>query len=680
MSLQKNHLQDEKSPYLKQYASSPILWYPWGEDAFLQAKKLHRPIFLSIGYATSHLCQVMGNESFFHTDIAALMNSYFINVKVDKEELPVISNIYSEFASSLIGEITFPLNILLTPILTPFFATTYIPPYPIDDEISFVEIINQIHELWTSKKQVMLAEKGEEIIALLQEQEEVSIREHNNIPAIFSINQAVESIYSLADPLNGGLKLLPKRPFPYHYAFLLRYSIQQQDSRALFYVTSSLEKMVSSGLYDHIDGGFYRSSNDQTSLVPCFEKNTNENASMTRIYLETFLVTGNILYKIYAKQTVEFLLNEMSDPQGGFYVATDARSLDRKGEYYLFQQKEIDSLLSTEEFAFFSQLFTFSSQGSLHGKNILTLKESLYAYSSKQNIDLIDLNTKVTPILQKISTYRKKRAALFTDKQVITETNGILLHTLSYAGCILQEERYLQAAVNCAQFIYNNLYIDNTLYRRWIDNEVKHPATFSDFAFLIHGLIAMFETGLGKFWLDWAIELSDHAIVLFKNHNAPFYSNHEDPYVILRSYNLSDANKPSANAIHSENLIKLYNFTQDNKYLMLAQDILDGVRGRLESNALHCSYHFIALQFYTEKHAPLIFIALNEKEDNKTPLQYLLYSRFLPFKSIFWIPYEMVLEDKKMIDGKTTVYIKDKEGLFKAYTDIQKIAKALEVI
>ncbi len=376
--LYKNRLIHQKSPYLLQHAHNPVDWYAWEEAAFKAAKDQDKPIFLSIGYATCHWCHVMERESFENLEVAQLMNQTFINIKVDREELPEVDGLYMEFAQSMMaGAGGWPLNILLTPSLEPFFSTTYLPPYSSHGLMGLTDLIQRIGTLWGSEERNKILSQAEKIVELFSSHISPKGEE---IPRQEQIAATIELLYKMADPVYGGIKGAPKFPVGYQNSLLMRYYKETQDHRALFLVDRTLDMMHRGGIYDHLGGGFSRYSVDEKWLVPHFEKMLYDNAILAQSYLEAWKLTKKPIYRRICEEILDYILRDMTHPEGGFYSAEDADSEGHEGLFYVWTYEEIIRILG-EKGKLFCQFYDVTAQGNFEGKNILN---TLYLLKSLQ--------------------------------------------------------------------------------------------------------------------------------------------------------------------------------------------------------------------------------------------------------------------------------------------------------
>jgi len=686
-----NRLNKEKSPYLLQHANNPVDWYPWGDDAFAAAKAEDKPIFLSIGYATCHWCHVMERESFENLSIAKLMNECFINVKVDREELPEVDGLYMEFAQALMPSGGgWPLNVLLTPELKPFFATTYIPPASGRGFIGFQELIMRLSELWKEKEErEKLIEQSERILEVFQHQEN-SIG--TQIPEKEEISNAAELLFHMADPIYGGIEGEPKFPMGAHICFLLALTKNTNNSRALFCVELTLDMMQRGGIYDHLGGGFSRYSVDSKWLIPHFEKMLYDNAVLTRAYLEAWLYTKKPFYEEVCKDILKYLLREMRSSEGAFYSAEDADSEGHEGLFYTWDAKEILSILGPVDGQLFLDYFSVPKEGGFfEGRSVLHIKSRVEEFASKRKLDIQKTTESLNRSKELLWKEREKREHPFKDDKILSSWNGLMLHALAAAGKAFRDSKYVDAAEKIAIFIKSNLWNEGHLLRRWRDSDARFTGGLDEYAFMIHGLLSLFEIDGKVEWLRFALDLTKVLKEEFKEKAGAFYlTDGKDPNIVLRRCEFYDGAEPAGNGIHAENLLRLYQITFDENFLVQAEDISRAATKHIEHHPVGCISSLSALQRYYDKHSATILIALNDEESYKEDIKDILFKRYIPHHVIIWRyidkyyePHDSLLElvphlkDNPHIDGKTTLYICQRGECQKPVTSWDEIQKIL---
>jgi uncharacterized protein YyaL (SSP411 family) len=657
-----NRLTYQKSPYLLQHAHNPVDWYPWGEEAFQAAKDQDKPIFLSIGYATCHWCHVMEHESFDNVEVAQLMNQTFINIKVDREELPDVDSLYMEFAQSMMaGAAGWPLNVLLTPELEPFFAATYLPPYSSHGLMGLTDLIQRISELWASEERGKILSQAEKIVELFSHNVHTKGEE---LPELEQVTVAAEFLYKMADPVYGGIKGAPKFPIGYQYSFLMCYYKATKDNRALFLVERTLDMMHRGGIYDHLGGGFSRYSVDERWIVPHFEKMLYDNAILAQSFLEAWQLTKRPLYRQVCEEILAYVLRDMTHPEGGFYSAEDADSEGYEGLFYTWPYAEVIQVLGNEG-ELFCAFYNIKPEGNFEGRNILNTPLSLDEFAAQRHLQVEDLRLKFAAQRHKLWRVREKRIHPFKDDKILSGWNGLMIYTLAQAGKAFQHEPYLKAALKAAHFIKKYLWQDPELLRRWRDGQAMFSGSLDEYAFMIRGILSLFEANAGSEWLEWGIKMAQRLKERYKEEGGAFYqTDGSDKNLILRRCQFSDGAEPSGNAIHAENLLRLYQLTQQADYLEQAEDVFRGVKDYLENYPPGYCYHVMSLQRYYDRKAPTLVIALNSQKEYEAELKQKLYEQFIPHQAVIWQTQDVELEEllpfiqeQNARNDRTTLYI-----------------------
>lgn len=680
-----NRLIKQKSPYLLQHAHNPVDWYPWGEEAFSAATENDKPIFLSIGYATCHWCHVMEQECFENLQVAQLMNETFINIKIDREELPEIDSLYMEFAQSMMaGSAGWPLNLILTPDLKPFFAATYLPVTSSHGLMGLTDLIMRIHEVWAGEERENVVEQASKIVEVFSE---AIHYKGDQLPEKEHIEDAADVLFKMADPIYGGMKGTPKFPIGYQANFMLHYSATKKDSRAVFLVERTLDKMQRGGIYDHLGGGFSRYSVDEKWLVPHFEKMLYDNALLIESYLEAWQLTKKPLYRQICEDIIQYILRDMTYAEGGFYSAEDADSEGYEGLFYTWTLDEVQKILGKAKSTLFCEYYQITPEGNFEGRNILNTPLRLEEFADKHKTAVEELLSLFLDQKQQLWKEREKRIHPLKDDKILASWNGLMIHSLSQAGAAFSEQRYLDASLKAARFIKKNLWDEQQLLRRWRDHEALFNAGLDEYVFLIRALISLFEVDLGSEWLLWAKRLTDIVFEKFKaqDEGAFFQTDGNDANIILRKCQFSDGAEPSGNAIHCENLLRLYQITTDPDYLDQAEDILRAVKKYLDSYSPGYCFHIMNLNRYYDRHAPTIVVALNDKEENAQEIRQALYSHFIPHKAVIWrrnndkdlLDFIPFLQRQAPMNQKTTIYICHEGVCQKPIDDREEILQAI---
>jgi hypothetical protein len=492
-----NRLIFEKSPYLLQHAENPVDWYPWGAAAFSRARLENKPIFLSIGYSTCHWCHVMAHESFENQRVAELLNEHFVSIKVDREERPDIDTIYMKVAQMIGGSGGWPLTVFLTPAGKPFFAGTYFPLESAYGRPGFRDLLGSTMELW-QKDQARLLGSAEEITGLIRKTAGSRTAEPSDATVLAKTYHHFARIY---DEQHGGFGQAPKFPSPHQLLFLLRYWRRSGEERALTMVTRTLTALRMGGIYDQLGGGFHRYATDREFLVPHFEKMLYDQAMLAMAYLEAYQATGQPLFGDTAREIFTYVLRDMTDPAGAFYSAEDADVEGVEGKFYLWSAAEIDELLGPELGGEFRRGFGVTREGNYQDE----------ATGQRTGLNILHLQTDVCPpalaaARQILLCRRGGRVQPFKDDKILTSWNGLLIGALAMGKNILGEGEYLVAAAKAADFILKELRDDQgRLLRRYRDGEAALPAYLDDYAFLIYGLLNLYEAGFKVGYLTLAL-------------------------------------------------------------------------------------------------------------------------------------------------------------------------------
>lgn len=685
-----NRLIHEKSPHLLSHAHNPVDWYPWGDEAFEKAKKEEKPIFLSIGYSACHLCHKMDRECFSNEDIANMMNEAFVCVKVDREELPEVDALYMELAQSITsGVVGWPLNVVLNLDLKPFFAMTYVSLDGFSGALSISQMVQHVKELWKEEERESVNSQAEKVMEIFEN----TLHEKGlEMPDDLHISNTAELLFRLADPVYGGIKGMPKFPIVPQVCFMLRYAYDTLDSRALFYVEKTMEMMNRGGIHDHLGGGYFRYTIDEQWRIPHFEKMCCDNALLIRAFLEMWQLTKKTACRQLGEEILRYVLENMEHPEGGFYCSEDSDAGGIEGAYYTWFFEEVLDVLGLENGLLFCEYYSVSKEGDFHGKNILHTPLSLSEFAEKKEMSKGELEQLFEVQRDLLLKERRKRIRPFKDKKILSSWNGIMIHSLAEAARILQDGKYLESAKKTVHFVKANLWKEGSLYHRWCDGEARFLGNFEDYAFMIQGLLALFELEGDAGYLAWAMQMTAILENAFKAEDGAFYNTDgSDHTIIARRCEFTDGAQPSANAVHCENLMRIYRITEDKRYLKQVEDILRAVKEYLDGfNPSYC-YHLAALQWYFDSKAVKIVIALNEREDYKFEMQNLLSEVFIPYKVVVWrreddehlfelLPF---IRRQKVLDQKTTVYVSlEKFSYFPSMelSDISRLIKGLSKI
>lgn len=664
-----NRLINEKSPYLLQHAYNPVDWYPWTDEAFEKAKKEDKPIFLSIGYSTCHWCHVMEKESFEDEEVAALMNDAFVSIKVDREERPDIDGIYMSVCQMMTGGGGWPLTIIMTPDKKPFFSGTYFPKRKKFNRIGMMELIPRIKDVWLNKRNDINKSADEITNALKQgsnQDEKTEITKE-----IF--DRAFESYKQRYDSTFGGFGNAPKFPSPQNLMFLLRYYHRTQNESALEMVTHTLTQMRLGGIYDHIGFGFARYSTDREWLVPHFEKMLYDQAMLCMAYTEAYQITQNNLFKQTAQEILEYVLRDMTHPEGGFYSAEDADSEGEEGKFYLWTIEEIQEILQ-EDAELFIKLFNVEdggnwldeSKGMMTGTNILHLKNTVDILQSSDPFNEIDIEEFISRTGKKLFKEREKRIHPHKDDKILTDWNGLMISAFAKASTVFDDEKYKSAAINAMDFILKKLrHSDGKLIHRYRDREAGLPAHIDDYSFIIQTLLDLFELTFGPNYLKTAIELTNTLTNHFldKQRGGFFFTSDDGEKLITRQKDLYDGAYPSGNSVMLSNLVRLGMLTANPMYEETARQMIDSFSGQVNNYPSVFSQFLMGLDLVINKSFEIIIAGAEDSEEAENIIKNFRII-FLPNKIFIYnnkndklselIPY---LSVNKSINNKITIYV-----------------------
>ncbi|MFL0247856.1 thioredoxin domain-containing protein [Candidatus Clostridium stratigraminis] len=652
-----NKLINEKSPYLLQHAHNPVDWYPWGEEAFSRAVSEDKPIFLSIGYSTCHWCHVMERESFEDGEVAEVLNKYFISIKVDKEERPDIDSIYMSVCQTLTGSGGWPMSIIMTSDKKPFYAGTYFPKTSKYGRPGLMDVLYSVEEAWRTRKDDLI-NSSKTIVDAVAKSEYIKNKEKLSED---TLKKCYRELRSSFDPSFGGFGDSPKFPIPHNLLYLLRYNYIFGEKESLEIVERTLESMYKGGIFDHIGFGFSRYSVDRKWLVPHFEKMLYDNALLAMAYMETFNATKKEFYKEAAEKIFTYILRDMTSPEGGFFSAEDADSEGIEGKFYLWDKNEVINILGYEDGNLFCKYYNITLDGNFEKKNIPNL---IYMDLHDIENDKI-LKNKLENLRAKLFEEREKRIHPHKDDKILTSWNGLLIAALSYGGRVIKNNNYIEAAIKAVKFIFkNSVREDGRLLARYRDGEAAYLGYLEDYAFLIWGLIELYESTFETEYLSKALELNSEMLRLFSDEKGGFFLYGVDSEeLIIRPKEIYDGALPSGNSVAAYNLIRLARITGDSTLEEEAQKVFDIFAGTITNNPSSYSLALIAFMF-NFKDTMEIIIAGDKIGFETQKYINIINEKYLPFSTLL-LNDEMEksleifrsLEDRKMLDNKTTVYI-----------------------
>ncbi len=690
-----NHLINETSPYLRQHAHNPVDWYPWGPEAFVRAQRENKPIFLSIGYSTCHWCHVMAHESFEHPEVARLMNEAFVSIKVDREERPDIDNVYMSACQVMTGSGGWPLSIIMTPDKKPFFAATYIPREGRFGLIGMMELIPHIRELWATRRGEALS-LSDEIATVLQQTSQGTAGEKLDEA---TLELAYEQLAKRFDGQHAGFSSAPKFPTPHNLLFLLRYWKRGGSKAALDMVEKTLQAMRRGGIYDHVGFGFHRYSTDSQWLVPHFEKMLYDQAMLAMAYTEAYQATGKEDYGNTAREIFTYVLRDMTAPEGDFCSAEGADSEGEEGKFYLWTQEEVRQALGNEEADFVAKVFNIEKDGNFveqatvrrSGVNILHLRKTLGELASDLNLSQQDLREHLEGIRQKLFAYREKRVHPMKDDKILTDWNGLMIAALAKGAQAFDEPEYAEAACRAADFILENMRKpDGRLLHRYRDGQAGVQANLDDYAFLVWGLIELYEAIFEARHLKVALELTSDMVRHFWDEDGGglYLTPDDGESLFVRRKEIYDGAIPSGNSLAMLNLLRLWRMTATSDLEGKAARIGSAFSGSVKQLPSAHTQLMVALDFGVGPCYEVVIAGKAQAEDTKAMAK-ALRTRFLPNKVVLLNPGERespeiaklaeFTKSQSSIDGRATAYVCMNYNCKLPTTDINKMLELLNV-
>ena len=560
-----NALINEKSPYLRQHAENPVNWLPWGDEAFARARREDKPVFLSIGYSTCHWCHVMAHESFEDTQVAEVLNRYYVPVKVDREERPDVDAVYIRVCQALTGGAGWPLTIIMTPEQQPFFAGTYLPKEGAGGRPGLLRLLMAVADKWRHGREELLR-TGRDVTAMLAEPA------HNNAAVSEALlKAAAEQLSASYDAEYGGFGRAPKFPAPHNLIFLQRYAYHSGDKNARLQLENTLRQMYRGGIYDHFGGGFARYSTDREWLAPHFEKTLYDNALLALCYTEAWQDGRMALYRRVAESTLDYCLRELRSPEGGFFCGQDADSGGEEGAYYLFTPGEIKELLGEDDGRHFCECYDITDEGNFHGKSIPNL--------------LLNTRWSFVPegyaeFRERLREHRSRRLPLGRDEKILVSWNGLMLAALARAARAFDSSRYLAAAEELARFIPEKLGAGSAMLARYCGGEARFPAQLDDYAFWGLGLLELYRASFDPKYIAAAEAAADEILARFADKGGGFFRTAVDAErLIVRPKEIFDGALPSGNGAAAQLFVSLARLTGAEKWRSAAEAQLGFMAG-----------------------------------------------------------------------------------------------------
>jgi len=679
--MRQNRLKDEKSPYLLQHAQNPVDWYPWGEDAFDKAREEDKPVFLSIGYSTCHWCHVMERESFEDEETARLLNDVFICIKVDREERPDIDSVYMKVCQLMTQSGGWPLTIIMTPDKEPFFAATYIPRETRYGRIGLQELIPRIKTLWQTRNAELKANAAEITGAL----ETIKQKSPPQELSKKTLDKAYEYFLKSFDRVHGGFGGAPKFPTPHNLYFLMRYFQRSKKDSALQMVEITLQGMRRGGIYDHIGFGFHRYATDERWIVPHFEKMLYDQALLALAYLEAYQLTRKEEYAQTAREIFTYVLRDMTDAQGGFYCAEDADSEGVEGKFYLWTQEEIKNILPPADSNLFISLYQHLEDGEIHGMQELPQGHFILHLAPS----LGQLPQMTDEIRQKLFAARETRVHPLKDDKILADWNGLMIAALAKGAQILDEPLYLKAAQIAADFIFTNMTDEQgELLHRWRAGDASITGMLDDYAFVIWGLLELYEASWQTNYLEKALTLNRQMMERYwdEKEGGLYFTPHGAEDILVRQKEVQDGALPSGNSVALLNILRLARITADSELENRAAKITEVFSAEVAQYPTAHTQFLAALDFSLGPSYEIVIAGEPESEETKKMIK-ALRETFLPSKVVLFLP---LSDDKREIlkiapflnefsaaDSKTKAYVCTNYSCQKPAENAEKLIKLI---
>ncbi|HEY6118566.1 MAG TPA: thioredoxin domain-containing protein [Pyrinomonadaceae bacterium] len=674
-----NSLITETSPYLLQHAYNPVDWYPWGEEAFAKARQDNKPLLLSVGYSACHWCHVMAHESFENDEIASLMNENFVNIKVDREERPDVDQIYMNAVQMMTHHGGWPMTVFLTPEGVPFYGGTYFPPEDRYNMPGFRRVLLSVAEAYRERPEDIERTTASLLVELRKANEGIG---NTGTMSPDLLDAAYRGIAKNYDELDGGFGAAPKFPPAMTLEFLLRTFSRTGQTEALEMVSHTCRKMANGGMYDQMGGGFHRYSTDSKWLVPHFEKMLYDNALLSRLYLHYFQVSGDKSAREVVEGVLDYVLREMTDPLGGFYSSQDADSEGHEGKFFIWDQDEIQTLLGARNAQLFDAYYDITAKGNFEGKNIANVKHSLDEVAKAEGVAPDLLKRIVDEGRKKLFAAREKRIKPHRDEKVLTAWNGLMMASFAEAGVVLERQDYTKAAERNADFLLGNLLSNGLLLRSWKDGQAKFNGYLEDYAFLIDGLLMLYETTGTLRWLEESIKRADKMIEEFwdQEDGGFFFTGKSHENLIIKSKDYFDNATPSGNSVAADVLLRLALLTDKSDYRNRSVSLLLQVSDFARRYPTGFGRWLCAFDFHLGQPKEIALVLGSPGDASE--LRKEIWRHFLPNKVVATsgqgaesvIP---LLQDRPPLNNQPTVYVCEHQTCQMPVTDVQGLRKEL---
>jgi uncharacterized protein len=688
-----NRLINETSTYLLQHAYNPVDWYPWGPEALQRAKAEDKPILLSVGYSACHWCHVMEHESFEDEDTAKLMNELFVNIKVDREERPDIDDIYMKAVQMLTRQGGWPMTVFLTPDLKPFFGGTYFPPEDRHGLPSFKRVLVGVEQAWRDQRD-SVEESANELTYHLSMLDKVPQADRDLDHEILKV--ALEQLIRVFDDRCGGFGGAPKFPHTATISLAMRH-VQahpgmkatgfEDDCQAVVKVT--LDQMAYGGIHDQIGGGFARYAVDRIWLIPHFEKMLYDNALLCRNYLEGYQLTGREYWANVGRDVLEFILREMTTPEGVFYSSLDADSEGEEGKFYVWGPDEVEAVVGKDDAPWLRQVYDVSDRGNFeHGKSVLHLAESPENMVARYDITMERFWARLNPLREKLLAERDKRVRPGRDDKVLTSWNALMISAFVDGYRVLGEQKYLDTAVRAANFILDKMTKDGTLQRTYGKGHAKLDGYLDDYAYMVQCLLDLCAVDFSPRWYEEALRLNKYMLENFVDarDGSFFYTSQTHESLITRTKSFFDGSTPSSTSVATFNLLRLSRLSGNNDFEKHATVVMRMYSQYFQRVPDQFSNMLCALDFSLLEPQEIVLVADRSKTDWQELFK-IIHSAYLP-NAVFILKdvgtkggaldESPLVKERGLQQGKPTVYICKGYTCDKPITDARELQKKID--
>ncbi|MGH7813044.1 MAG: thioredoxin domain-containing protein [Candidatus Binataceae bacterium] len=685
-----NRLIDEQSPYLRQHAYNPVDWYPWGEEALARAKRENKPILLSIGYSACHWCHVMERESFENESIARLMNEKFVSIKVDREERPDLDQMYRDAVQMIAGRGGWPLTVFLTPEGKPFFGGTYFPPEDRGGMAGFPRVLASVANAYRDQAKEVAHNTGQ-LIDMLNSAAKYAPPAGDLRPGLAA--EAARALAPNYDSVNGGFGGAPKFPHPFVFSLFLRVHAGDGDEAMATMVRDTLKKMARGGIYDQLGGGFHRYSVDERWLVPHFEKMLYDNAQLARLCLDAGRALGEPEFMDAARETLDYILREMTAPEGGFYSTQDADSEGEEGKFFLWTPAETREVLGAELSPVAERWFDISTEGNFEGANILHRTIEIAAAARMFKLSEADIAAKIGEIRRRLFAAREKRVKPGRDEKIIAAWNGMGIGAMAEGFRALHDPRYLDAAKRAADFIMTRMWDGRALKRSFKDGAARFNACLEDYAQLALAMLDLRQASLDEKYLGYARSLADTILERFldRERGGFYFTSDDHEQLIARTKPAFDGSTPSGNSSAAMALLRLHALTGDDRYRIEAERTLRLFRELIEKQPFGFSHMLEAVDLYQRGPTEVVIVGDRQSPEMREWIERLGLS-YVPNLALFvadepalksgaatagFVP--EAVRGKVQIGGRLTAYVCRERGCSAPVGSIRELEKELAV-